>query len=329
MPVMPGAITDLATTAGAPPGSGANFAALKARLAARGNVTDPGRLAAWIGRRKYGKAGMARLSHHGSSSHSWPGYDGIALAGSEFEGTTMTCPACGHSGSAASFGASGTSLDKSPDELRTPAPSTGGVRSGAATEVRTGAGGAGLANSGLRSVQLARRMPVTGPMDVMVTRNPDGTAMIRHRQGGTEIARMRKAETGWVATVDGRDMPPQAHQRTSLLGAVSAWNRTATTALRPGMPLQGAPEQTDLMRQYGIPAIRALATPATSAAGGGRVTLAGSDDDGGTDDDGLSPRGQAIKKRLMAKGFPEARATLFAKRAQNTRPGQFGQSAAS
>lgn len=46
----------MATTAGKPPGSGANFAALKNKLAKRPGVTNPGALAAWIGRRKEGKA---------------------------------------------------------------------------------------------------------------------------------------------------------------------------------------------------------------------------------------------------------------------------------
>ena len=47
------------TTAGAPPGSGANFKALSAKLAARG-ATNPGALAAYIGRKKYGRKGARR-----------------------------------------------------------------------------------------------------------------------------------------------------------------------------------------------------------------------------------------------------------------------------
>ena len=82
------------------------------------------------------------------------------------------------------------------------------------------------------------------------------------------------------------------------------------------------------MAEYGIPAIRALATPATSAGAGPRMTLASRTGGDDTDDDGLTPRGQAIKKKLIAKGFPEARAITFAKMSQKTKPGAFGKSAA-
>src|SRR5262249_6052824 len=43
------------------PGSGARFKALKAKLGARG-AHDPGALAAYIGRKKYGRAGFAALA---------------------------------------------------------------------------------------------------------------------------------------------------------------------------------------------------------------------------------------------------------------------------
>ncbi len=46
-------------------GTYVGFKALKAKLAARGDVRDPGALAAKIGRQKYGKAGMAALSAAG------------------------------------------------------------------------------------------------------------------------------------------------------------------------------------------------------------------------------------------------------------------------
>ena len=68
---------ELATFAGAPPGSGKNFAKLKGSLAKRG-ARNPGALAAWIGRKKYGKKGFAKLSH-GSSHASQAG--GIELVG--------------------------------------------------------------------------------------------------------------------------------------------------------------------------------------------------------------------------------------------------------
>jgi len=48
-----------------PLGSGQRFAALKSKLAARPGVTNPGALAAYIGRKKYGSAKMASLSAKG------------------------------------------------------------------------------------------------------------------------------------------------------------------------------------------------------------------------------------------------------------------------
>jgi hypothetical protein len=47
-----------------PLGSGKRFAALKSDLAHKG-AKDPGALAAWIGRKKYGASKMAKLSHKG------------------------------------------------------------------------------------------------------------------------------------------------------------------------------------------------------------------------------------------------------------------------
>lgn len=41
------------------------FDALKAKLAAKGNVTDPAAVAASIGRKKFGKAGMQALAKAG------------------------------------------------------------------------------------------------------------------------------------------------------------------------------------------------------------------------------------------------------------------------
>jgi hypothetical protein len=46
-------------------GTGKRFAALKAAVAARHDVMDPGAVAAAIGRKKYGAAGMAKLSAKG------------------------------------------------------------------------------------------------------------------------------------------------------------------------------------------------------------------------------------------------------------------------
>jgi hypothetical protein len=43
-------------------GSGARFKALKKKLGKRKGVTNPGGLAAYIGRKKYGKKKFAKLS---------------------------------------------------------------------------------------------------------------------------------------------------------------------------------------------------------------------------------------------------------------------------
>lgn len=49
-------------------GSGARFAKLENKLAAKG-ATNPGALAAYIGRKKYGAKKMAQLSHHTKHIH--------------------------------------------------------------------------------------------------------------------------------------------------------------------------------------------------------------------------------------------------------------------
>ncbi len=46
-------------------GSGARFAALKGKLASRPGVTNPGALAAYIGRKKYGAKKMAGWAARG------------------------------------------------------------------------------------------------------------------------------------------------------------------------------------------------------------------------------------------------------------------------
>jgi hypothetical protein len=45
-----------------PLGSGQRFAQLKGQLAGRKGVTNPGALAAWIGRKKYGKTKFQKLA---------------------------------------------------------------------------------------------------------------------------------------------------------------------------------------------------------------------------------------------------------------------------
>lgn len=46
-------------------GGGGRFAALKGKLAKRPGVTNPGALAAYIGRKKYGANRMAKMSAAG------------------------------------------------------------------------------------------------------------------------------------------------------------------------------------------------------------------------------------------------------------------------
>lgn len=294
-----GAPLDLGTFAGAPPGSGANFAKLKGVLARRG-AKDPGALAAAIGRRKYGKAGFAKLGH----SHAMPSYDGINLADDESSDAHLHMHE--HDGGSEPHNHPGFGQGRE-------------------------SSGARLANQRTaRTVDLARRMPVSGPADILITRDPaTGAAIVRNRQGGAEIARIRREAAGWVTQVAGKDLEPRNHQRTALMDAVGAWNSAARSPApeAPAMPLQAPPAQTELMRQFGIPAVRALATPTASASDGGRFTAQGPGDDDDTDDDGLTDKGRGIRDRLKKKGHTHERATAFARRAQNTKAGQFGQKA--
>jgi hypothetical protein len=309
-------------------GSGTRFKKLSATLAARG-AHDPDALAAYIGRKKYG-SGMGKLSHHKSLA----GDDlGIYLSETtkDDQGKTLTCPECNYSGPANRFGASGASLQSAPGDLRTPAPGTGGVRKGVPLTVKSGAAHA-LANGTRGAVELATgtaRRPIRGPMDVLASRAEDGVAVLRHRNGGATIATLRKTDGGkWVANVNGRDLEPRDHQRTALMEAVGQWNGSIRGAVRPQeAPLQHEPVQTPLMAEYGIPAMRsaAFATPTTGAGDGPRMTSA---DGGGTDENGLTAKGQGIYKKLLAKGFPQARALSFAKNSQKTKAGTFGKVAA-
>lgn len=250
----------------------------------------------------------------------------LSFAGGNMDnlGNDMSCPRCGYSGSSESFGggAGGTSdTDKSPEALRTPAPDTGYVRNGAPLAVRGGGSAPGLASQ-LTGLELATpRYPVSTPDDVMIRRSATGSAEIRHRRGGTLIGEIMRGEQGWQASSGGRTSRPHSHQRGALQELLSEWNTGTTTIERPAAPLQPPLHQTDLMAQYGIPAIRALATPATSASSGARTTtMAGGGDDDDPDDgksSGLTPKGVGIKKKLLAKGWTDAKADMFAKRAQS------------
>lgn len=179
---------------------------------------------------------------------------------------------------------------------------------------------------GSGSVELAgTRYPVTSPNDILVSRSATGGASIRHRRGGAPIGEIRN-DDGWRAVYGGKISDnPHTHQRGALAELLGIYNKGTTTFRHAGdgQQLQPPPQQTPLMAEFEIPAIRALATPARTASDGPRVTMAnGSDssdddsDDSGSSD-GLSPKGAAIKKKLMAKGWDEAKATMFAKRAQS------------
>jgi hypothetical protein len=173
-------------------------------------------------------------------------------------------------------------------------------------------------------------LPIRDPSDLVIVRGDDGhSAIIRHRAGGAEIGQIHRVGRGWQAKVAGRDLAERTHQRTALADIIGTHNRGALTAQhRPassgsaGPVLQPPAQQTPLMAQYGIPAVRTFATETTSSSSGGRVTSAAGDSDSssGSDDSGpsgLTPKGVQIYKKLKAKGFPDARALAFAKRAQS------------
>jgi len=154
-------------------------------------------------------------------------------------------------------------------------------------------------------------LAVTDPMDLIISRDPDGSAIVRHRRGGDEIGRLVSRAGQWFAIRGGQDLQPHTRQRGALLELVGVHNRAAGTPYhRPTQdtaPIRPAPVQTPLMAQLGIPAsaVRAeLATPAVGADDGPRVTK------------GLGPGGSRIYKKLRGRGFPHERAHAFARRAE-------------
>lgn len=234
---------------------------------------------------------------------------GLAMGGGaqDNQGSSMTCPRCGYSGSSGSFSGG------SSEALRTPAPSTGYVRDGAPLTVRSSS--AGLANPGIDLS--SPRYPVTTAADLLVARNPAGGTSIRHRRGGGHIGDITFSEDkGWQAVYGGKAGKSHAHQRPALAELLSLWNTGTTNLERPGegQPLQPPPQQTPLMQQYGVPAIRALATPVASSSAGPRMTTssAGSDDDDDDDSSGLSGKAASVYKKLVAKGWDKAKARKFA-----------------
>ena len=324
-------------------GSGDRFAKLSATLAARG-ASNPDALAAWIGRRKYGAKKMGGLSHH---SHANQGsLLDILLADTGYDNSEMKCPNCGYQADSAKFaingGASGTS-DAPSSSLQTPDGgnvASSGFNSTQGVDVSSGTASGALSNTGRRSIMLASgtspRLKVNGPFDFIVSRSADdpSVANVRHRRGGDMIGQLRKDDGGWRGVIMGQEMTPHTQQRAALMELLGAHNRGVVQNGRPSepVPYQAGPVQTPLMQQLGIPAVRTFATPATGASSGPRITLAsadsgddadGSDNADGSDSGGLTAKGQAIYKKLLAKGFPAARAMAFAKRAQNMTSGSF------
>lgn len=310
-------------------GSGARFRKLSATLAARG-ASNPDALAAFIGRKKFGNKGMGHLSAGKSLANEDDLGIYLAVTAKDDQGKTLTCPECSYSGPANRFGASGASQESAPPVLRTPAPGTDGVRKGVPLTVKGGASHA-LSNGTRNAVELATgttRHAVSGPFDVGVRRG----GMIYHRRGGNDIAQIRHNDDGtWTAVVAGKPLAPHAHQRAALMEAVGTYNKAVHAGTRTqSAPLQPPPQQTELMAEYGIPAMRsaAFATPTAGASDGPRMTTASAGGSDGTDENGLTPKGQAIYSKLLKRGFPQARALAFAKNSQKTKAGAFGKSAA-
>jgi hypothetical protein len=197
--------------------------------------------------------------------------------------------------------------------------------------------GGALSNTGQRSISLARQMPVQRMDDIVISRSSAGTAIVRHRRGGHDIGEIGKTDSGqWTSRIGGRELAPHTQQRAALMELLGMYNRGSLTPQHAASePLVPPAVQTPLMQQFGIPAIAAqLATPTNGASDGGRTTSAaddGPDDDNDSSADsngskagpgGLTPKGVAIYKRLIAKGLKPNQALAMARRAQN-----FGQKA--
>ena len=125
-------------------GSGTRFRKLSAHLASRG-ASNPDALAAFIGRKKFGKLSAQTLANPDLGIY-------LAETAKDEQGLTLTCPECSYSGPANSFGPGGASLQKQPDDLRTPArgnvqsragfePGSSGVQPNAAHALANAAGG--------------------------------------------------------------------------------------------------------------------------------------------------------------------------------------------
>jgi hypothetical protein len=165
-------------------------------------------------------------------------------------------------------------------------------------------------NTGGQVLDMARRLPVMDPADIVVARSASGQAVIRHRRGGGLIGVITHTDDGWTAEPDGGQAGTgHTHQRGALVELLGLYNRSTGTAQAAPQPLQPPPVQTPLMQQFGVPAIR-LATPAAGASDGGREVS------GGGSVAGLNPKGITIYRKLRRK-MPADRALSFARRAQS------------
>jgi hypothetical protein len=224
----------------------------------------------------------------------------------------MKCPSCGYQADDAEFSisgdASGTDVPRAPGTLQTPDSGNGLGSMSAAAGMNPG-------QIGLSSIDLARRSPVGSASDVLVSRGENGRAVVRHRRGGSKIGEIFRMEDGqYTSTLgdEGKQLQPHTRQRGALHELISTWNTGAGSMYhRPqGTALVPPPAQTPLMRQFGVPAVSALATPSNGDSDGPRVTSSGDDLAG------LSPKGITIYRKLR-KRMPADRALTFARRAQD------------
>lgn len=289
-----------------------------ARIAQNGTPQEQDKVQAAV-RRKY----KAQINVGGTQDHANRHGSVITLASRPSHSVTHT-----HDGSTHThdfdhdgdndFGGGGVGGTQGSNVGATPQPSNFQGMTGVRPQTVRGGGTAGgirMANGAGRSVELARRLPVRSGDDVIISRSPGGSLVIRHRQGGQEIGQLQRNEDGTVsAVIDGKALQPHRLERAAIQEMLGAYNTTVTTPERPAMPLQQPPVQPELLSQLGVPNIRAFAS--------------GGDADGDDDDDtgggGLSPRGQAIYKKLIAKKVAPKVAMAMAKRAETTRPGHFG-----
>jgi len=262
----------MATYAGAPPGSGANFKKLSGALAARG-AHDPDALAAYIGRKKYGHKGMKKLAAHGHSHSNVLGFTSSEEGGTapgayshshvvthshEYASLAHTHENTGGGYQPSEHGDSYSgvkNLEAGSAKLRTPQDggqhSTGFQAQRLGVSSRTGNYGS-MANTGGRALALSQRLAVTTPWDVVIGRGEDGSAQVRHRRGGMAIGSIKRTETGgWAAVPDGgKPLSERTHQRAALIELLGTWNRGAVTPERPAVPYAQPPQQTPLMEKW-------------------------------------------------------------------------------